>query len=109
MKRVASDLQKLEPRALYLHCYNHSLNLAVSDTLKGIKCMCDAPDVALEIFKLLKYSPRRDAIFQKLHQELTPQAPGIRNLCPTHWTVCALSFESIRVNYCALEATLEEA
>jgi len=81
----------------------------MSDTLKGIKCMCDALDVALEICKLLKYSPRRDAIFQKLHQELTPQAPGIRNLCPIRWTVCVLSLESIRVNYCALEATWEEA
>jgi len=68
MKRVASDIQKLEPQALYLHCYGHSLNLAVSDTLKSIKCMCDALDVTLEICKLLKYSPRRDAIFHKLHQ-----------------------------------------
>ena len=106
MKLVASDIQKLEPRALYLHCYGH---LAVSDTLKSIKCMCDALDVALEICKLLKYSPRRDAIFHKIHQELTPQAPGIRNLCPTRWTVCALSLESIRVNYSALEATWDEA
>ena len=109
MKRVASDIQKLEPRALYLHCYGHSLNLAVSDTLKSIKCMCDALDIALEICKLLKYSPRRDAIFHKLHQELTPQAPGIRNLCPTRWTVRALSLESIRVNYSALKATWDEA
>ena len=71
--------------------------------------MCDALDLALEICKLLKYSPRRDAIFHKLHQELTPQAPGIRNLCPTRWTVCALSLESIRVNYSALEASWDEA
>ena len=109
MKRVATDIQKLEPRALYLHCYGHSLNLAVADTLKSIKCMCDALDVALEICKLLKYSPRRDAIFRKLHQELTPQAPGVQNLCPTHWTVRALSLESVRVNYSALEATWDEA
>ena len=32
MKRVASDIQKLEPWALYLHCYGHSLNLAVANT-----------------------------------------------------------------------------
>ena len=92
-----------------MHCYGHSLKLAVSDTLKSIKCMCDALDLALEICKLLKYSPRRDAIFYKLHQELTPQAPGIRNLCPTRWTVRALSLESIRVNYSALEASWDEA
>ena len=77
MKRVASDIQKLEPPALYLHCYGHSLNLAVADTLKSIKCMCDALDVAVEICELLKYSLRRDTIFRKFHQELTPQAAGI--------------------------------
>ena len=81
----------------------------MSDTLESIKCMCDALDLALEICKLLKYSPRRDAIFHKLHQELTPQAPGIQNLCPTRRTVRALSLESIRVNYSALEATWDEA
>jgi len=71
--------------------------------------MCDTLDVALEICKQLKYSPRRDTIFQKLHQELTPQALNIRYLCPTRWTVCALSLESICVNYSALEATSDEA
>ena len=80
----------------------------MSDTLKSIKCMCDALDVALEICKLLKYSPRRDAIVHKFHQELIPQAPGIQNFCPTPWTVCALSFESIRVNYSALETTWDK-
>ena len=49
MKRVATDIQKLEPRTLYLLCYGHSLNLAMADTLKSIKCMCDALDVELEI------------------------------------------------------------
>ena len=81
----------------------------MSDTLKNIKCLSDVLDHSLEICKLLKYSPRRDAIFHKLHQELSPQVPGIRNLCPTRWTVRALSLESIRLNYTTLEATWSEA
>ena len=109
LKKVAKEIQTIEPRALYLHCHGHSLNLAVSDTLKSIKCLSGALDHSLEICKLLKYSPRRDAIFHKLHQELSPQAPGIRNLCPTCWIVRALSLESIRVNYTTLEVTWNEA
>ena len=57
----------------------------------------------------MKYSPQRDAIFHKLHQELLPQVPGIHNLHPTYWTIRALSVESIRLNYTTLEATLNEA
>ena len=109
MKKAAADIKRLESRALYLHCYGHSLNLAVSDTLKGIKPMSHALDNAQEICKLLKYSPRRDAIFHKLKDELSPQVPGIRTLCPTRWTVRAASLESIRLNYEILEATWEEA
>ena len=109
MKKVAKEIQSIEPRALYLHCYGHSLNLAVSDTLKNVKCLSDALDHSLEIYKLLKYSPRRDAIFHKLHQELLPQVPGIRNLCLTRWTVRTLSLESIRLHYTTQEATWNEA
>ena len=71
--------------------------------------MSDVMDHALEICKLLKYSPRRDAIFHKLKEEISPQVPGLRNLCPTRWTVRAASLESIRLNYETLEATWEEA
>ena len=69
MKKVAKETQSTESRALYLHCYGHSLNLAVLDALKNIKCLSGAFDHSLEICKLLKYSPQRDAIFHKLHQE----------------------------------------
>ena len=108
-KKVAREIKGIEPRALYLHCYGHSLNLAVADTLKSIKVMSDVLDHALEICKLLKFSPRRDAIFHKLKEEISPQVPGLRNLCPTRWTVRAASLESIRVNFETLEATWEEA
>ena len=57
----------------------------------------------------MKYSPRRDAIFHKLKEEISPQVPGLSNLCPTRWTVRAASLESIRLNYETLEATWEEA
>ena len=57
----------------------------------------------------MKYSRHRDAIFHKLKDELSLQVPGLCNLCPTRWTVCAASLESIRLNYQTLEATWEEA
>ena len=33
---VASQILSIESRALYTHCYGHSLNLAMRDTIK--KC-----------------------------------------------------------------------
>ena len=81
----------------------------MADTLKCIKPMSDVLDHAMEICKLLKFSPRRDAIFNKIKAEISPSVPGIRPLCPTRWTVCASALESILLNYQALEETWEEA
>ena len=36
MKKAAKEIKLVERRALYLHCYAHSLNLAVGDTLKCV-------------------------------------------------------------------------
>ena len=41
---VATVLQREEPRAILTHCYGHSLQLAVCDTVKQVKVMQDALD-----------------------------------------------------------------
>ena len=100
---VAAQINKEEPRAVYTHCYGHSLNLAAADAIKQSKVMKSALATTHEVTKLIKYSPRRDALFQKLKSELTLDTPGIRVLCPTRWTVRANSLGSILSNYTVLQ------
>ena len=79
-KRIADE----EPRAVYTHCYGHSLNLAASDTIKKSKVMKNALDTTHEITKLVvKFSPRCDAIFNDLKAENNNHTASIRILCPT--------------------------
>ena len=61
---VVTRILAEEPRALYTHCYGHSINLAACDAIKGTKLMKDAMETAYEIIKLIKYSPRREEIFR---------------------------------------------
>lgn len=105
---VATVLQKEEPRAILTHCYGHSLQLAVSDTVKQVKLMQDTLDVTLEISKLLKYSPKRHTLFNKLKDELAPEKPGFRVLCPTRWTVRASSLQSVLDNWQPLQDLWDE-
>ena len=58
---VAKSIMDEEPRAVYTHCYGHSLNLAASDAIRNSKLMKDALDTTHEITKLIKFSPRREA------------------------------------------------
>ena len=96
---VAKSICDQELRALCTHSYGHSLNLAVTDTVKTWKFMRNALDCAYEIVKLVKKSPRRDAMLQNLKQKMPEDCPGIRVLCPTRWTVRSKALESILYNY----------
>ena len=105
---VATRIQQEEPRALYVHCMGHSLNLAVQETCRSIKVMADTFDTVLELSKVFKYSAKKKAILLKLKSELAPETIGIRPLCPTRWTVRAESLRSIIVNYSLIHSVLEE-
>ena len=100
---VAKKILDEEPRAIYTHCYGHALSLACSDAIKGCKLMRNALDTSYEIVNLIKKSPRRDAILQKLKAEMPESSPGIRVLCPTRWTVRAQALQNIIANYEALQ------
>ena len=106
-KGVATQILSVEPRALYTHCYGHSLNLAMCDTIKNGKLTRDAMDITNEVSKVVKFSPKRNAIFDKLKEELSPDTPGFRVLCPTHWTVRAKSLRSVQNNYSVLQELWE--
>ena len=107
---VATRICEEEPHALYTHCYGHSINLAASDAIKRTKVMKRAMETAHEITKLVKYSPRREQIFhnQKVANN-DHHGPGLRVLCPTHWTMRADSLSSIELNYTVLQSTWMEA
>ena len=87
---------------MYLE-HGHALNLAVGDTIKESKVIKDVLDTAFEVTKLVKYSPKTAVQFEKLKNELVPDCPGFRVLCPTRWTVRAASLKSIIDNYSALQ------
>ena len=106
---VATQILKEEERALFTHCYGHALNLAVSDTVRKVKLLHDTLDTTSEISKLLKYSPKRDTMFEKLKKELAPETPGFRTLYPTRWTVKANSLKSVLDNFKPLTQLWEDS
>ena len=108
---VAAQLLAEEKRAVYTHCYAHGLNLTVGKTLKESKVCCDALDTAFEICKLIKFSPKRNAAFDRIKSQTEEDlvaSVGIRNFCPTRWTVRGNSVGSILENYNILNDLWDE-
>ena len=66
---VAVQIQEVEPRDVFTHCYDHALNLAVSDTITKLPRMKDCLDTCYEIVKLIKFSPKREAMLFQLKEE----------------------------------------
>lgn len=95
---VATKIHE-EPKAIYTHCYGHSLNLACNDTIRQCQLIRNAFDTAQEITNLVKKSPCRDALLSRLKHELALPSPGIRALCPTRWTTNAKCLGRILSNY----------
>ena len=106
---VAAKINQMEPRALFTHCYGHALNLAVSDTIKRSRPMRDCIDTCFELVKLIKFSPKREAMLRELKMEIDSDAPSLRTMCPTRWTVRADSLASIVVNYDNIQLLWETA
>ena len=79
---VAKQLRDEEPRALYLHCHGHALNLAAGDSIKKCKVTKDALDVTFEVSKLVKFSPKRSLELEKLRSELALESPGFESCVP---------------------------
>ena len=74
---VAARLKSLiSPEPIYIHCYGHSLNLAMGDTINNNQPLKNVFATVQEITKLLKKSPKRDAAFKKIQASY----PGIYEL-----------------------------
>ena len=92
---IATCITAIKSRAIFTHCYGHSLNLAVRDTIKGIKVLSNVLDIVYEMSGLIKFSPKRDAQFDSLKEQLAPGSAGFQVLCPTRWTVRSLSLRQL--------------
>ena len=116
MSGVRNSAQALfkqeEPRALYVHCLAHSLNLCVQDVSKMCHLLRDILDFIQNIIQLIKFSPKRLHLFESLRKEVTLNTgetlPSLRTLCPTRWTVRHSAISSILKNYKTLQTSLDK-
>ena len=107
-KGVVAKIQEVEKRAVYIHCFGHLLNLATSDCVKNSKILKDSLDIAYEICKLVKLSPKREAKLESIKEQIGDTTPSLRTFSHTRWTVRANSIKSILDNYTVLTETFEQ-
>ena len=69
-KGIDTIIKQFQPNCLLIHCYCHALNLAVGDAIKNYPALKESLEDAYELTKLIKYSPKRQAVLQSKQEEL---------------------------------------
>ena len=105
---VQVQISREYPKALYIHCFGHSLNLAVQDASRTLNVIRNTLDTVLELSNLIRFSPKRKALLARVRQDFEVHGSSLRPLCPTRWTIKHKSLESVERNYAPLLETLEE-
>ena len=78
------------------------------DMVKNVRFLKDNTDTTYEIPNLIKRSPKRDAMLQKIRKDISLEYPGFRVLRPTRWKVRAESMKSILDYWVALQHVWDE-
>ena len=102
---AAARILSENPRALYVHCASHSLDLALNDCVKGSKTIHDTLNLVQELAVFILSSPRRMAKYQHIASDLEDNNTHFENphlLCPTRWTVRTKAISAIINSYEAL-------
>lgn len=109
---VAARINLLEPRALYVHCTMHSLNLAVQDATRRVPMLRDTLDLTRETINFINASPKRTRVLDDLKKEenfkISESNMSLRPLCPTRFTVRYQSLLSLEKNFELVTVALEE-
>ena len=104
---VAIIIKREEPKALFVHCLAHSVNLCLQECGRKCRAISDALNLVGEMHNFIQNSPKQLALFNNFKAELAPHNPTIKPLCPTRWTVRTPAINAIITNYSVLLKELE--
>ena len=99
---LQARIKEDEPRAVFIHCTAHRLNLVVRSALDGVREVRDSVQGSSAVTNFIRDSPKRLAAFQS-----TGPPTALRPLCPTRWTCSERCLGALLDNYTLTLSTLE--
>jgi Domain of unknown function (DUF4371)/hAT family C-terminal dimerisation region len=106
VQRRIRDEQK---KAVYVHCANHSLNLALQEASLRVHCIRDALSFTNDLATFFRDSAKRTAIMEAVLADMNQNAKSrLLPLCPTRWTVRTRALKAVLTNYLAVMESLDQ-
>ncbi|CAF1410883.1 unnamed protein product [Rotaria sordida] len=96
---VSALILNQQPKAMYVHCIAHCLDLAVHDLTNQCATISTCISFVKEIIDFVRRSPKRLAILKEIFNQLSMSYANLTPLCPMRWTMRAESYNSLLKNY----------
>ena len=92
-KGVRARLQAVQPKALFVHCFTHSLNLCIQDAVRSVPLLRYVMLYLHDLSSVVRGSAKRKQAVIDIVQAVDKENPALpRPLCPTR---CAVPFAAI--------------
>lgn len=98
---VQARVKELQPLAVYVHCYAHSLNLVLQETARQVPIIRDSLEYLHRAAVLMGRSAKRKSI-------LHAWSAAIKPICPTRWSVRAQAVTTALDHYEGILNALDE-
>ena len=107
---LSNRIKEEEPRAVYIHCHAHILNLTLQSACSSIQEVRNALGTVNALYNLLEGSAKRHAWFVAVQKSLDDgRRPGrLTRLCETRWSSRHQSVHTVKSRFEAILKTLEE-
>uniref|UniRef100_A0A669EY62 DUF4371 domain-containing protein n=1 Tax=Oreochromis niloticus TaxID=8128 RepID=A0A669EY62_ORENI len=109
-KGLQSRIQKKNPKALYVHCQAHCLNLVLVESAKSNMCFVSFFNLIKKLYTFMANSSKRHSAFIKMQEKLYPeQRPlELQKLSDTRWACREAALKTMRKILPAVMQFLEE-
>ncbi|CAL1672073.1 unnamed protein product [Lasius platythorax] len=104
-KGVQSLLKKEVPQAVYVHCFNHILNLVIVDVCKAIKTARNFFSFLQSLYVFLSGSVTHN-MFLKAQEQLNIAKTELKSISDTRWTCQFASCSEIKKTFPVILITL---
>ena len=95
-KGVAARIKRDNPRAIYVHCNAHILNLVLVDAAKAIIAARNTFGTISELHNFMEGSAKRHAVFEEMQKESGCKSLTLKSLSDTRWACRAEALKVIK-------------
>ena len=107
---VATRIKELEPRAIYIHCYCHLLNLSLQDSCTSDHLIRNTLGSVNALYDFLEASAKRHSKFEAVQKAINTAKPPttLKHLCETRWASRYRAVHAVKDLYDAVIKVLQD-